>query len=125
VPTWLYEAVHLSGAVRVLPGNLDAVEHLTAQFEKPAGSAAPWAVGRVTPGRLSAMLKAIVAIEMEIEQVEGSAKLNQQKSDADHVAVVAGLRAGGDSMAAQIADRMVALRPHLSYEIAIKETCDA
>ena len=90
-----------------------------------AGSAAPWAVGRVTPGRLSAMLKAIVAIEMEIEQVEGSAKLNQQKSDADHVAVVAGLRAGGDSMAAQIADRMVALRPHLSYEIAIKETCDA
>ena len=125
VPTWLYEAVHLSGAVRVLPGNLDAVEHLTAQFEKPAGSAAPWAVGRVTPGRLSAMLKAIVAIEMEIEQVEGSTKLNQQKSDADHVAVVAGLRAGGDSMAAQIADRMVALRPHLSYEIAIKETCDA
>jgi transcriptional regulator len=125
VPTWLYETVHLSGEVRVLPGSLDAVERLTERFEKPSGGAAPWDVGRVTPGRLSVMLKAIVAIEMEVEQIEGSAKLNQQKSDADHVAVVAGLRATGDPMAAQIADRMVALRPHLSYEAAYKETCDA
>lgn len=125
VPTWLYETVHLSGGVRALPGSLDAVERLTGQFEKPSGAAAPWDVGRVTPGRLSAMLRAIVAIEMEVELVEGSAKLNQQKSDADHVAVVAGLRSGGDPLAAQIADRMVALRPHLSYETAMKETCDA
>lgn len=125
VPTWLYETAHLSGAVRVLPGSLDAVERLTEQFERPAGAKAPWHVGRVTPGRVSAMLKAIVAIEMEVERVAGSAKLNQNKSDADHMAVVAGLRAGGDPAALQIADRMVALRPHLSYETATKETCDA
>jgi transcriptional regulator len=125
VPTWLYETVHLAGAVRVLPGSLEAVEQLTARFEQPANGTPAWQAERVTPGRLSAMLRAIVAIEMDVERVEGSAKLNQHKSDADHVAVVIGLRQTGDPMARQIAAHMVALRPHLSYEAATKETCDA
>jgi transcriptional regulator len=124
VPTWLYEAVHLSGEVRVLPGTLEPVEQLTERFERPADGAPSWQPDRVTPGRLNALLKAIVAIEMEIDLVEGSAKLNQNKSDADHEAVVAKLRAVNEPMAGQIAARMVALRPHLSYEIATKEACD-
>jgi transcriptional regulator len=125
VPTWLYEEVHLSGAVRALPGPLETVEAQTHQFEAAKHGEAAWQVDRVTPGRLSAMLKAIVAIEMEVELVEGSAKLNQHKSDADHEGVVAGLRGLNDPMAAQIADRMVALRPHLSYDTATEEVCDA
>jgi len=58
-------------------------------------------------------MTAIVGIEMEIETVEGSAKLSQNKSDVDYQAVVMRLRAGGDPMAQQIAARMVALRSHL------------
>jgi transcriptional regulator len=125
VPTWLYEVVHLSGTVRALPGPLETVEAQTQQFEAAKRDDAGWQVDRVTPGRLSAMLKAIVAIEMDVELVEGSAKLNQHKSDADHAAVVVGLRAASEPMALQIADRMVALRPHLSYDTANKEVCDA
>jgi transcriptional regulator len=125
VPTWLYETVHLLGEVRVRPDTLETVEQLTQQFERPQPGETAWQVDRVTPGRLSAMLKAIVAIEMEVDVVEGSTKLNQHKSDADHEGVVAGLRRLNDPMAAQIADRMVALRPHLSYDTATKEPCDA
>jgi transcriptional regulator len=125
VPTWLYEAVHLSGPVRPVSDRLDHVERLTHRFERSVEQGSGWNATRVTPARLAALLLAIVVIEMEVEVVEGSAKLNQHKSDADHAAVVAALRASGDPMAKQIAARMVALRPHLSYEIATKETCDA
>jgi transcriptional regulator len=148
VPTWLYETVHLSGAVRVLPARREHLDRITQQFEQPVQGQPAWEPGRVTSGRLAAMMNAIVAVEMEIGLVEGSAKLNQHKSDADHVGVVLGLQKVNDprgersdavlrtaigersdavlrtAMARQIAERMVALRPHLSYEPATKEACD-
>jgi transcriptional regulator len=61
-------------------------------------------------------MKSIVAIEMTVETVEASFKLNQHKPDADHVAVVRVLREQGEASARAIAARMVALRPHLAYE---------
>ena len=61
------------------------------------------------------LLKAIVAVEMTIETVEGSFKLNQHKSDADHVAVANALARQDDPSARAVARRMVALRPHLDY----------
>lgn len=126
VPTWLYESVHLSGRVRpvsrtALRTHLDA---LSEHFEAGEGvdtEAPSWTLERVTAGRREMLMQAIAGIEMEIETVEGSAKLNQPKSDADHQAVVAHLRQSADPMARQIAARMVALRSHLSYENAAKE----
>jgi transcriptional regulator len=120
VPTWLYESVQLGGPVRVIPkeemrAHLDG---LTAHFE-PDGK---WTLDKVTAGRREMLMTAITGIEMEVETVEGSAKLNQNKSDADFQAVAMQLRASPDPMAQQIAARMVALRSHLSYETpALKE----
>ena len=62
------------------------------------------------------LTQAIVAIEMLVETVEGKFKLNQHKSDADHVAVASALGRQDDPGARAIAARMVALRPHLLYE---------
>src|SRR5438105_2123568 len=62
------------------------------------------------------LMESIVAIEMTVETVEGSFKLNQHKADADHVAVVRALREQDRPSAHAIAARMVALRPHLAYE---------
>ena len=39
----------------------------------------------MTAGRLDAMKKAIVGLVMSVDEVEGSFKLNQHKSDADYV----------------------------------------
>ena len=115
VPTWLYESVQLTGRVRPLSRtalrvHLDA---LSEHFEAGEGID-PWTLERVTAGRREMLMQAIAGIEMDIETVEGSAKLNQTKSDADHVAVVAQLRQSADPMAQQIAARMVALRPQLA-----------
>jgi transcriptional regulator len=118
VPTWLYEAVQLSGPVRVVPvcHTADHLDQLAAQFEAWHAPKPPWSADRLSPQRHEMLLKAIVVIEMTVEAVEGSFKLNQQKSDADHVAVARALRAQGDPSARAIAARMVALKPHLTYE---------
>jgi transcriptional regulator len=62
------------------------------------------------------LMKAIVGIEMMVETVEGSFKLNQHKADADHIAIAAALARQADPGSQAIAARMIALRPHLSYE---------
>ena len=62
------------------------------------------------------LLKAIVAIELTIETIEGNFKLNQHKSDEDHVAIASALSAQSEPSAQAIAQRMVAMRPHLDYQ---------
>jgi transcriptional regulator len=116
VPTWLYETVHLSGPVAVVPneharGHLEA---LSARFEQ--GLDEPWTMDKVSPARLEQLVKAIVVIEMLVEDIEGTFKLNQHKNDADHVAIASQLLAEADPAAQTIAARMVALRPQLMYQ---------
>src|ERR1700692_624245 len=93
VPTWLYQAVHLTGPVRKqsdseLAAHLDA---LSAKFESRLAPKLPWTSSKMTAGRLDAMKKAIVGLVMSVDEVEGSFKLNQHKSDTDHVAVTTAL----------------------------------
>jgi len=117
VPTWLYEAVHLSGPVRVIPGDHTRghTERLSDTFETWLAPKPPWKLDKVPDKRREMLLKAIVAVEMTIETIEGNFKLNQHKSDADHVAVANALGRQDDPSARAIARRMVALRPTLNY----------
>jgi len=117
VPTWLYESVQLAGPVRVMSDaeQRDHLDRLTAAFEAHQAPAPPWTVALVTPGRRQALMRAIVAVEMTIESVEGSFKLNQHKSDADHMAVAAALAGQDNAGARAVAAHMMALRPHLAY----------
>jgi transcriptional regulator len=120
VPTWLYETVHLSGPVQVLDAS-ERREHLDALGEKFESWLEPkpqWTADRIAPGRRQALMNGIVAIAMMVETVEGSLKLNQHKSDVDHVAVARALARQDDVHAGTIAARMVALRPHLDYDMA-------
>jgi len=117
VPTWLYESVQLGGPVHVIPtdqmrAHLDA---LSAKFEERLLPKKPWTSDKLPPERLAMLSKAIVGIEMEVETVEGSFKLNQHKTDADNVSVANALAAQPEPDAQAIAARMVALRPHLLY----------
>ena len=113
VPTWLYQAVHLTGPVRVLHSD-DLGRHLdglTAAFEDRLAPKPPWSAAKMTAGRLNAMKQAIVGLVMAVDEVEGSFKLNQHKSDADHVAVAGALAAQDDAGAQAIARAMMAARP--------------
>jgi transcriptional regulator len=113
VPTWLYQTVHLTGTVRTLTdGELaEQIETLSAKFENRLLPKKPWLSSKMTAGRLDAMKKAIVGLEMTVEQIEGSFKLNQHKSDADFTAIGNALASHADADAGAIAALMRATRP--------------
>ena len=67
----------------------------------------------ISAGRRAALTGAIVGLSMAVEHVEGSFKLNQHKSDADHVAVATALAAQADAGAQRIAADMRAMRPQV------------
>lgn len=118
VPTWLYQAVHLTGPARLLSGrelgsHLDA---LSARFESWLAPKKPWTSDKMAAGRLDAMKKAIVGVVMVVDEVEGSFKLNQHKSDANHLAVMSALAMRPEPAAMEIANEMRKLRPHLFAE---------
>lgn len=116
VPTWLYKAVNLVGSVSAL-SEADLLQHLdllSAQFE--AATPTPWTMDEIAAGRRAALTGAIVGLAMTVEKVEGSFKLNQHKSDADHLAVTEALAKQDDDDARRIAADMRAMRPHLFAE---------
>jgi transcriptional regulator len=69
------------------------------------------------PGKRESMLAAIRVVDLVVDQIEGQAKLNQHKSDADHVAVADQLLRSAETGHRRLARRMQALRPGLRYEI--------
>ena len=117
VSTWLYEAVHLSGRARLQPvdGNRGHGDALLATAEarlpKPA-----WRLETMEPQKRQAMLDGIRVIEVLVDRIEGQSKLNQHKTDADHVAVANRLAQAGTTAAEDLARRMRALRPDLVYD---------
>lgn len=99
VPTWNYEAVHLSGVVEWFddPARLeDLVRRLSAFHEQ--GRAEPWRIEDAPSAYIEALLRGIVGVEMRVERIEAKRKLSQNKSAADFDGVIAGLDAasGGD-----------------------------
>jgi len=113
VPTWLYQAVHLAGPVKVLSDDELAlqIDTLSATFEDRLQPKTPWTSEKMTAGRLAAMKKAIVGLCMRVEEVEASFKLNQHKSDADFAAVAGALALRPDSGSQEIAGLMREARP--------------
>ncbi|MGY8667257.1 FMN-binding negative transcriptional regulator [Bradyrhizobium sp. UFLA05-109] len=112
VPTWLYQSVHLTGPVRVLSdAELSVqIDTLSAKFEDWLLPKKPWTSVKMTAGRFETMKKAIVGLVMTVEEVEGSFKLNQHKSEADFAAIANAL-GDGDADAKAISQLMRQTRP--------------
>jgi transcriptional regulator len=97
VPTWNYLTVEARGPVRRLSesdliGNLDT---LSVQHEGRLLPKKPWTRGKMRPGLFEGMLKAIVAFELQVEDLRGTRKLGQNKGTADVEGAAAGLEATG------------------------------
>jgi transcriptional regulator len=112
VPTWNYEAVHLTGPLTVHrdPEWLrDIVTRLTRRHEdfRPR----PWAVTDAPSEYIDGQLRGIVGVEMSIVSVEAKQKLSQNRSTEDQIGTIEGLRAEPGPGPALIADRMTANLP--------------
>jgi transcriptional regulator len=115
VPTWNYEAVHLTGTVTFHQDSqwLRAlVTRLTRLHEDDRQH--PWAVTDAPPEYIDGQLRAIVGVELAVTAVEAKQKLSQNRSELDREGVVAGLREEPGPGPAAIADRMAAALAHSS-----------
>ena len=96
VPTWNYVAVHARGQLTKLPdGDLYGVlERLSARFEaelpKPL-----WTMGKMDDEALARMMRMIVPFRLDIEDLQGTWKLNQNKPDDVRLAAADGVEKDG------------------------------
>jgi transcriptional regulator len=101
VPTWNYQAVHVTGRLEIVEAPEDIlkiVTQLTNRYEQPREK--PWEVSDAPPDYIAAQLKGIVGVIMHIAKIEGKAKLSQNKSAADQQGVIAGLAEENPALAA-------------------------
>ena len=93
VPTWNYVAVHLRGTLSPLaPEDMRAhLDTLSAQFEARLIPKTPWTTAKMTPEALERMMRQILPFRLDITEVDGTWKLNQNKTDAAREAAAAAI----------------------------------
>ena len=107
VPTWNYQVLHVYGHCRVFedPAEVsDLVDRLAAKHE--ACSEQPW-----QPDYGDAMLRAIVGVEIEIDEMQCKYKLSQNRPAADHRPVIEQLERRGAGELAAAMRKVLDLEP--------------
>ncbi|MEX5551298.1 FMN-binding negative transcriptional regulator [Pseudomonas pergaminensis] len=96
VPTWNYEVVHVHGVMRVMSEEklLRRTLALLTRHQE-SKEIKPWKMGDAPREYLDEMVSRVVGIEIEMQCVECKRKLNQNKSHADRLSVIAHLRERG------------------------------
>lgn len=97
VPTWNYVAVHLRGEAVVLPHDdmRDHLDRLSDRFEHELLPKPPWLTTKMPDDVLARMMRSIVPVRLQIDDVQGTWKLNQNKADAARLLAAARIEADG------------------------------
>jgi len=112
-PTWNYTAIHVQGTPEVVEdvAAIHAVLTRTvATYDTPLGG--EWTFEGVPTDHTASRLRAIAAVRIPIARIEGKMKLNQDKSVADRLGVIAALEAQGDAQSLAVA-AMIRQQPDL------------
>ena len=103
VPTWNYAMVQVRGSATIHDDPEWLQAQITALTQTHEGSRqAPWAVSDAPERYIEMQKRAIVGIEIVIEDIRGKWKVSQNRSDADIAGVAEGYETGGDSAMAEI-----------------------
>lgn len=105
VPTWNYVAVHLRGTLEALPQDAlrPHVDALSAKHEGRIEGKRPWTSAKMTDGAMPRMMRMILPFRFRVMSVEGTWKLNQNKTPDIRARAAAAL-SQGDASAQAIAD---------------------
>lgn len=104
VPTWNYVAVHAFGRVRFRDDAEFLLAHLARlsdRHEQARGS--EWTTDDPPSEYVAQQLRAIVGVEIRITRLEGKWKMSQNRSEADRMGVVEGLRRAGTAQDIDVA----------------------
>jgi transcriptional regulator len=107
VPTWNYEAVHLSGRVEWFD-DAERLESMLAELshvherDRPE----PWGLGDAPRPYVDALKRGIVGVALHVDRIDAKRKLSQNKSEADFNGVADGLSVRDDAMEREVATLM-------------------
>lgn len=95
VPTWNYLAIHLTGRLTPLPDDAlpPMLERLSAHFEERLAPKPPWRLSKMPDDVLSKMLRMIRPFRLEIDALDSTWKLGQNKPDAARIGAAQALEA--------------------------------
>lgn len=82
VPTWNYVAVHLRGTLELLPEDAmrPHVDALSAEHEERIVGKRPWTSAKMSEGAMPRMMRMILPFRFHVTSIEGTWKLNQNKT---------------------------------------------
>lgn len=97
VPTWNYVAVHLRGEIEPLPqealrADLDL---LSAHFESRLAPKKEWTAEKMPPEALDRMMRMIRPFRFSVTQIDGTWKLNQNKTVPQRLGAAQAVADGG------------------------------
>jgi transcriptional regulator len=97
VPTWNYVAVHLRGNLRLLPDTdlRGVLERLSETMETRLTPKPIWKMDKVSDDALAKMMRQIVPIEMNVDDIDGTWKLGQNKPDEARLGAAEALASDG------------------------------
>ena len=97
VPTWNYVAVHLRGQLeRLAQSELHGIlERLSANMESRITGKQPWKIDKMDAEIYARMQRQIVPVAMKIESIDGTWKLNQNKTAEARLGAADGIEAAG------------------------------
>jgi len=111
VPTWNYVSAHLRGTLTLLPqASLhDLLDRQSASFEARLLPKAPWRIDKMPAEALERMMRQIVPVRLDIDSIDSTWKLNQNKPDSARLGAASGVRQAGfgsetDTLAALMTD---------------------
>jgi len=102
VPTWNYLVVHARGRIRWNQDPAWLRQHLESATATHEGADRPWNVSDAPPNFIERMLAGIVGFEILISDLRGKWKLSQNRSEADRLGVISGLKSQSSDAAAEM-----------------------
>ncbi|MFT4792190.1 MAG: transcriptional regulator [Paracoccaceae bacterium] len=96
VPTWNYVAVHLTGRLSLAPadGLRDHLSRLSEHFETMLAPKPIWRLSKMTADALARLERMILPVVLEVEAIDSTWKLTQNKSEAARLGAADGLERG-------------------------------
>ncbi|WP_310378962.1 FMN-binding negative transcriptional regulator [Flavobacterium sp.] len=105
VPTWNYIAVHIYGKIKIIEGAI-VVEHLKKLVDKyEQNSANPVRVEDFSRKTMM-QTRGIVAFEIEIEEIQATRKLSQNRDDKNYQNIILELEKTNDNQSIAVANEM-------------------
>ena len=97
VPTWNYVAVHLTGRLELRPQDelRGFLDRLSAQFEARLAPKPEWRADKMEEAALDRLMRMIVPVRLQVEQIDGTWKLAQNKPASARRAAADGAEAAG------------------------------